>query len=712
MIHARMPKLTLNGVFAISLVGLLAGLGLLFWMVFHGLEAALLTSAQQARDENSQIVADSVTDNLNQAPEAFDDFESLLRIGFTNPADPQSLRDGLLAVLLENDNVSEATFTVARLSGTNADGTPIVDPMTVGQVSLFQAKNGTDYVHRYTWYQDGKYLSTHSHIAPNGTETQVEAPADVPSPAAHNTFTTPIEPQFYGQLLWTDIEWFAIDQAMPTTDRRVEVSVQKAIDNPPGHFVGVLRIGLFKNAIDNTIANPPAVDTSTHTIFLCDNEGRLVALSGSNHYIVSGDDLRLDPAGAPPQVLAALARPSLRTVDDDHPVATDEFVTGGTNYLCTFRDLPQTEGWIVGVVVPRRAYLDALWNISTKVIAGSLAMAVIIALFGAAVLRGVSTAHSTIVREAARMNDFVLAPSKNSSRLRDIDRVLASLERAKTAMRSMGKYVPLDLVRRFYHRGEEPRLGGEATELTVLFTDIHGFTAFAESADGDMVAARLGAYLEVMVSVIQKEKGTIDKFIGDSVMAFWNAPESVPGHSALACRAALSCGEALEALYGSEQWKGAPGFRTRFGLHDCVASVGHFGSPERFNYTAIGDGINLASRIESLNKYYGTSIIVSAEVRAAAGPEFLFRHLDRVAVHGKTQSLDIYELVREAEGCRSLALYEDALEAWFKGDFQRALKLLEMQTQDPPSLFLAARCRRFIESPPVDWNGVYTFETK
>jgi adenylate cyclase len=454
---------------------------------------------------------------------------------------------------------------------------------------------------------------------------------------------------------------------------------------------------------------------TTHAIFLCDSDGRLIALSGSSRYVVSGDDVRLDPAGAPAQVLAALGRPVLQTVDDSNPVVSDQFVTSGTTFLCTFRSLPNTQSWIVGMAVPRRAYLADLLKIRSNVVWGSFALAAAIAVLGGIVLHGVSRAHSIIVREAARMNDFVLEPSQNSSRLRDIDRVLSSLERAKTAMRSMGKYVPLDLVRRLYHRGEEPRLGGEATELTVLFTDIKGFTEFAEHAEAGTVATRLGAYLQVMVAVIQREKGTIDKFIGDSVMAFWNAPEPVPGHGALACRAALACREALAGLYASPEWGGVPGFETRFGLHHCIASVGHFGSPERFNYTAIGDGINLASRLESLNKHYGTSIIVSAALRAAAGPGFLIRHLDRVAVKGKTQSLDIYELIGEsaAPAPAYLAIYEQALDAWFQRDFTRALALAEIHPSDAPSAFLAARCRLFIAAPPpADWDGVYVFETK
>ncbi len=707
-----MPKLTLNRVFAISLVGLLAGLALLFWLVFDGLEKALLQSAEQDRERNSEVVADSVAANISQASDAAAFFESLVQIKVARVSDTQSLRDALLAVLLRNKDISEATFTFAKTTGTDASGEMTLDPASVGQVSIFRAAGTPGFVHQLTWYQAGHYVASRSRVSLDGQETAGTAPALAPNPTLHRTFSTPVLNRFRGHLLWTDLHWFALDQAKPESQRRVEVSALKAIDYPAGQFAGVLRIGLFTGAIDQTIAKPPGVDTSIHKIFLCDNEGRLIALSGSRQYMLYGDDVRLDGTNAPAQVLAALQLPSLRKVTRQNPVVSDQFQLNGATYLCTFGMLRHTQEWIVGITVARSAYLGGFRSIRRHVVWGSLLLTVVIVAFGAVVLHGVSVAHSIILREANRMHEFMLEPAKHSSRLYDIDRVLASLERAKTAMRSMGKYVPLDLVRRLYQRDEEPHLGGEATELTVLFTDVKGFTEFAEAADADTVASRLGAYLGVMVSVIQQEKGTIDKFIGDSVMAFWNAPEPVPGRTALACQAALACRDALASLYASPEWGGLREFETRFGLHDCVASVGHFGSPERFNYTAIGDGINLASRIESLNKHYGTTIIVSASVRAAAGPGFAFRRLDRVAVKGKSESLEIYELIGDGDPPPAVAVYEKALDAWLDGDFVTALALAESQPDDPPSIFLAARCRHFVASPPADWQGVYAFESK
>ncbi len=711
---AFMLKLTLNRVFALSLLGLLAGLGLLIWLVFAGLQKALIESANDSRARNSQVIAESVSAKLGQAPAAVENFTAFIRAGLVKTNNPRSLRDGLLTLLLRNPDISEATFTYAQRTSFDTNGNAVIDPASVGQVDLFRARAGIGFAHRTTWYQSGRFLSAHTHIGLDGREDPFTPPAETLNPASHLTFVSPARRQFYGDLLWSDLHWFAVDADLPELQRRVEVSVQKALENPPGHFAGVLRIGLFTRAIDDAIKYPPSVDRKTHTIFLCVNDAHLIALPGSADYAVMGDDVRLTGAKAPPQVTAALALPSLKSVTSDHPLVSDQFITSGTTYLSTFRMLPNSRDWIVGMVVPRRAYLQQLLHIRAMVVRLSLLLVVVIALMGAVVLRAVSVAHSVILFEAARMNDFILDRSQNACGFHDINRVLSSLERAKTAMRAMGKYVPLDLVRNLYHKDQEPALGAEATELTVLFTDVQGFTAFAESADADTVAARLGAYLEVMVSVIQREKGTIDKFIGDSVMAFWNAPEPVQDHSALACRAALASRAALRDLYASPQWAGLPGFETRFGLHRCVASVGHFGAPERFNYTAIGDGINLASRLEGLNKHYGTSIISSAAFRDSAGPAFLFRRLDRVSVKGKSESLDIFELIGDAStpAPPHVAVYETALDAYLAGDFSRALALAIALPDDPPSLFLAARCRAFIAETPADWTGVHIFDSK
>ena len=233
-----------------------------------------------------------------------------------------------------------------------------------------------------------------------------------------------------------------------------------------------------------------------------------------------------------------------------------------------------------------------------------------------------------------------------------------------------------------------------------MFTDIKNFTTFSEQLPPNELASALGRYLEVMARIIQSETGgTIDKYIGDAIMTLWNAPEPVPAHAEMACLAALRCREAGRILASSPEWKGLPAFETRFGLHTGSALVGHFGAPDRMNYTGIGDAINLASRLESLNKQYGTAIIASASVVEKARHRFAFRLLDIVAVKGKSEAIEIYELLGEkgeagaAHGC--VAAYEEAFSAFTRRDFTRALAILERWKEDGPSVALAERCRAF-----------------
>lgn len=316
------------------------------------------------------------------------------------------------------------------------------------------------------------------------------------------------------------------------------------------------------------------------------------------------------------------------------------------------------------------------------------------------------------------MNAFDFTPTPPESPFRDVVDVLESQEKAKAAMRAMSKYVPIDLVRRLYREKSEPVLGAEPVEVSLMFTDIKDFTTLCEQLAPNELADALGRYLGVMVEIIQREcRGTIDKFIGDAIMTFWNAPEPVANHARMACRAALHCREAGLRLTQSPDWGAWPAFGTRFGLHCAPALVGHFGARDRMNYTAMGDAVNLASRLEGLNKQYGTSIIVSETIVQHCGDDFVFRLLDRVAVKGKSQAIQIYELLGakgEAGVMReTTAAYEKAFAAYTARDFPGAVKILSEQQSDAPSVTLLQRCRAYLLEPPAeDWDGVYVSKTK
>jgi adenylate cyclase len=251
----------------------------------------------------------------------------------------------------------------------------------------------------------------------------------------------------------------------------------------------------------------------------------------------------------------------------------------------------------------------------------------------------------------------------------------------------------------------------------LMFTDIEGFTTLAEHLPPDALARHLGDYLEAMTSSVEATSGTIDKYIGDAVMAFWNAPTAVARHAERACEAVLACQAATRALYASPAWAGLPPLVTRFGLHTAEVMVGHFGARSRFNYTALGDGVNLAARLEPLCKQYGVTVLVSEPVAEAAHEKFVFRRVDRVAVKGKARAIDVYELLgRQGEAIANAEVvqrYESAFDAYLARDFATASELLDGTNDDPPSRVLKERCQVLRAAPPpADWGGVHVAKSK
>lgn len=285
---------------------------------------------------------------------------------------------------------------------------------------------------------------------------------------------------------------------------------------------------------------------------------------------------------------------------------------------------------------------------------------------------------------------------------------------------AFGRYVSAALVEAIIAHPERLELGGEEAEVTVLFADLAGFTGLAETMPPKSLIQLLNEYFSTMTEIILTRHGTLDKFIGDALMAVWGAPVAMADHALLACQAALEMQEAM--IRRQEGWstEGLPRLAARIGLHSGRVLAGNVGSKERFDYTVMGDTVNLAARLEGVNKRYGTEIILSEDTYQRVADHFLFRALERVQVKGRLQPVTIYELLGPlpAEGEPGwLQAFAAGRAAFLARDwdlaqdyFQAALRL---KPEDGPTQVFLHRCRQHQQHPPpADWQGVLVLTEK
>jgi adenylate cyclase len=259
---------------------------------------------------------------------------------------------------------------------------------------------------------------------------------------------------------------------------------------------------------------------------------------------------------------------------------------------------------------------------------------------------GMSRSLKAITDEAVKLQKMdEPAPKPLASRISEIHELGSAMNLAQRAIWSFAHFVPKELVQRVIDNSISTELGGVREEISVVFTDVRDFTTIAEAADPDMLMHQTSRYFSVLTEAFLAEGGTIDKFIGDAVMVFWNAPNPQPDHVERACRAALTARLACEKLNAQFEAEGLKPFFTRFGIHVGEAVVGNVGSSERMNYTALGNTVNLAARLEGLNKQFGTAILVSEDVYSRVQHSFHFRPLESVLAKGMTKQTHVFELV-------------------------------------------------------------------
>lgn len=255
---------------------------------------------------------------------------------------------------------------------------------------------------------------------------------------------------------------------------------------------------------------------------------------------------------------------------------------------------------------------------------------------------------------------------------------------------AFSSYLSPVLLKKLMQEPERLALGGEKKELTIFFSDIRSFTSISETMDPQRLIQFLNRYFTPMSDIVIKHQGMIDKYIGDAVMAFYNAPLDVKEHAACACRSALEMIDELEVLNKAFREEGLPEIAIGIGLNTAEVVVGNMGSAKRFNYTVIGDGVNLASRVEGLNKIYGTHILITEFTKACIGNEFLTRELERVKVKGKEEAVMLYELLKDTPENRELCRrYDAAMRLYKEGKADEAVQALAMLKDDSVCRYFA-----------------------
>lgn len=284
-----------------------------------------------------------------------------------------------------------------------------------------------------------------------------------------------------------------------------------------------------------------------------------------------------------------------------------------------------------------------------------------------------------------------------------------------------GQYVPPELVDEMAKNPEGYSMDGRKAELTVLFSDVRGFTTISEGLQPDQLATLMNEYLGAMTLVVRKHRGTLDKYIGDAIMAFWGAPVSDPEHARNAVLTGLEMHEALVSLNQVLKTKGWPELKIGVGVNTGTMTVGDMGSPVRKAYTVMGDAVNLGSRLEGITKQYGVGIIVGEGTKELLGKTFVFRELDRVRVKGKAEPVGIYEPLGEdgkvdAGELDELKLWNKALRQYRAQDWDQAeLTLMNIARTKDRYLYqlYIKRIEHLRKEPPGEgWDGVTTFETK
>jgi adenylate cyclase len=327
----------------------------------------------------------------------------------------------------------------------------------------------------------------------------------------------------------------------------------------------------------------------------------------------------------------------------------------GEKYLASITSFPTNFGqnWQIAIIVPFLDYFHRVIQTQHHVVFISIAILLLTSLLTIYFSKRISKPIVILADEVNKIKQLNLDSNvRVFSHINEINLLDSSIAAMRSTIRSFSRYVPKEIVKKLVEMGQEIELGGEKREITLLFSDITGFTSFAEGMPLDALNVFLTEYFDGMSKTVLRNLGTIDKYIGDGMMAFWDAPDFLPDHAAKGCLAALECQEFVKEFNAKQKEKGLPELKTRIGLNTGEVIVGNVGTKERMNYTVIGDVVNGTERIQEMNKVFHTSIVIGEELEKRIGDRFVTRPLDIAELKGKKGKIQIYELLATKENVK------------------------------------------------------------
>ncbi len=401
------------------------------------------------------------------------------------------------------------------------------------------------------------------------------------------------------------------------------------------------------------------------------------------------------------------------------------FDVDGSDYVGIIKTvLPGTSpDWYVCLYVPEKVlFSNAYWHFYLAI--GILAAVMIISVILSLVLaRSASKPIESLVQLAQKIGrlDFT-HKVRADSKIIEIKNLAHSMNLMQIGLQAFTQYLPKDVLKSLFDAGTSAIPGGKEKDVAIMFADIVNFTHYSENLSPNDLVLQLNEYLGCFSSVIIRNQGTVDKYIGDAVMAYWNAPRNCDDYAFKACKTAIQGLQKLSFL--QEKWVrlNKPIFKARVGINTGNVVLGNIGTEEHLSYTVIGDNVNLASRLEGLNKVYGTTIMISDVTLKGCGDRLVTRPIDLVGVKGKDKKIMVHELLGIAGETSESTIkfcgeFKTAFAAYVKKDWSAGLslfqKLVSENLDDKLCQIYVDRCRDYQQNPPdASWDGGYQFHEK